>query len=321
MRDQPDLATWRATAEYLRQLLLKPGRYRDEWRQYVARPREGVINQLAIAEVIVRREQSKSGRLGKGPVASYQLKDVVAGALSGRQLGRDSLALIIDAFQFADHETDRLWRLWEGTSKIAVLSGSHAVPPHAEQSVDRVVGPRRHVTVSLHDHVYVGDDGRIDRARAIQVIEATEQDVDRIPFLCDTNVLTLEVGQGGEELSGTVEEIGKGIFFTEIILARSLGLGETATLEYYITYRYPGDFENQEECEFRRAVIRQVENLDMRVEFSGERVPRHIWWSRWDGVEGHVISEELVSLDREFSAQRYVRSIEKTVCGFHWAWD
>lgn len=321
MPDVTSIESRRATAEYLRQLLLKPGRYRDEWQQYVSKPRAGVINQLAVAEVVVRRSQPRDGRTSVGPIAPYQLRDLIAGALSGHQLSDESLRLLVDAFQFADHEAGRLWRLWEGSSKIAVLSGSHAVPFEAEQDVDRVIGPRRHRTLSLHDHVYVGSDCRIERARAIQVIEATEPAVDRIPFLCDTNVLTLEVGKGGEELTGTVEEIGPGLFFTEILLSRNLDIGETATLEYWISYRYPGNFQDPAECEFRRAVIRQVENLDMRVEFDSGRLPRQLWWSRWDGVEGSVTSEEPLTLDRECSAQRYVRSIEKTVCGFHWLWE
>ena len=49
---EPDhLAGQRAAGEYLRQLLLQPGAYRDSWRQHVDRPRDGVVNQLAVAEV------------------------------------------------------------------------------------------------------------------------------------------------------------------------------------------------------------------------------------------------------------------------------
>ena len=184
-----------------------------------------------------------------------------------------------------------------------------------------MLGPRQHHTLSLHDHVYVGADGRIDRARTMQVIEATAQGVDRIPFLCDTNVLTLEVGQGGKELTGEVHQIGDGVFFTEILLARSLDLGETLTLEYWITYRYPGDPAAAAEREFRRAVMRQVENVDMRVEFHADRLPSQLWWAHWDGVDGDVIEREAVTLDRQFSAHRYLRSLEKTVAGFYWRWN
>jgi hypothetical protein len=228
--------------------------------------------------------------------------------------------MFIDAFGFSEHEADRLWRLWNGSGTISVLAGSHAVPMRAEQDLVAVLGPRKHQALSTHDHAYVGADGRIDRARILQVLEATAPGVDRIPFLCDTSVLTVEVGQGGKELSGEVRQIGEGLFATEILLARTLGLGETTTLEYWLTYRFPG-YEAQPEREYRRGVIRQVENLDMRVEFHPDRMPAGLWWARWDGGEGEVLEQEEVSLDSQHSAHRYMRSLEKTVVGFYWRWD
>jgi len=201
------------------------------------------------------------------------------------------------------------------------MTGSHAVPTQAERDVVQVVGPRKHQTLSLHDHVYVGADGRIDRARMLQVIEATAQGVDRIPFLCDTNVLTIEVGQGGKELSGEVRQIGDDVYFTEILLARTLDLGETITLEYWVTYRFPGDVTDPAEREFRRAVMRHVENLDMRIEFHPDRLPAGVWWAHWDGVDGNIVQREVVSLDNQHSSHRYVRSLDKTVAGFLWEWN
>jgi len=109
----------------------------------------------------------------------------------------------------------------------------------------------------------VGADGRIERGRTMQVIEATDHGVDRIPFICDTNTLTLEVAQGGKELTGEVRRIGQDVFTTEIMLAKTLDLGETLTLEYWTTYRYPGNFDDSSEREFRRAVMRHMDNLDI----------------------------------------------------------
>jgi hypothetical protein len=311
----------RAASDYLQQLLLKPGSYRQSWEQYVSRERRGTINQLAVAEVIARHLWSAPRGPGDVDVTSHQLKDTVSRALTGRLLSRPALSLFIDAFKFSEHEARRLWRLWNGSATIRIISGTRAMPAEAEHDVDRELGPRQHRTLSLHDHVYVSVDGRIDRARAMQVIEATAQGVDRIPFLCDTNVLTLEVAQGGKELTGEVHRIGDDVFCTEILLARTLDLGETITLEYWITYRYPGDLANPAEREFRRAVMRQVENLDMRVEFHPDRLPARAWWAHWDGVDGDVIGREAVTLDSQHSAHRYLRSLEKTVAGFYWQWD
>ena len=322
MSDAARLRAQRAAAEYLRQLLLKPGRYRDSWQGHVvARPRDDVINQLAVAEVIASQLRSVPGRPGESQMTPYQLRDIVSGALSGGQLSVQALELFIDAFGFSADEAGRLRRLWAGSSRIGLMSGTHAVGVSAEHDVDVAIGPRRHHTVSLHDHIWVAADGRIDRARTMQVIEAIAPGVDRIAFLCDTNVLTLEVGQGCKELAGESRQISADVFATEILLARGLDLGETLTLEYWLSYRYPGDPSDPSEREYRRAVMRQVDNLDMRIEFHPDKLPANVWWAHWDGVDGAILEQEPVTLDIQQSAHRYVRSLEKTVVGFYWHWE
>jgi len=311
----------RAASLYLQQLLLKPGAYRQSWERYVSRERRGTINQLAVAEVIARHLWSVPRIPADAEVTPHQLKDTVSRALTGRLLSRPALSLFIEAFGFSEHEAGRLWRLWNGSATIGVMAGSHAVPVQTQREIAEVLGPPRHQTLSLHDHVYVGEDGRLDRVRMLQVIEAIAQGVDRIPYLCDTNVLTVEVGQGGKELSGRVEQIRDDMFFAEILLARTLDLGETITLEYWITYRYPGDPADPAEREYRRAVMRHAENLDLRVEFDPNRLPAQVWWAHWDGDDGDVIQREAVTLDSEYSVHRYLRSVDKTVVGFYWQWE
>jgi hypothetical protein len=311
----------RAASHYLQQLLLKPGTYRQSWERYVSRERRGTINQLAVAEVIARHLWSVPRSSADAEITPHQLKDTVSRALTGRLLSRSALSLFIESFGFSEHEAGRLWRLWNGSATIGVMSGSHAVPVQAQRELAEMLGPARHQTLSLHDHVYIGEDGRIDRIRMLQVIEAAAQGVDRIPFLCDTNVLTVEVGQGGKELSGRVEQIREDLFFTEILLARTLDLGETITLEYWVTYRYPGDAADPAERMHRRAVMRHAENIDMRVEFHPSRPPTQVWWAHWDGTDGDVIQHEAVTLDSQCSAHRYIRSADKTVVGFHWHWE
>jgi hypothetical protein len=318
--DVAHLSGQRAAAEYLRELLLKPGQYRDTWQRHVIRPRDDVINQLAVAEVIAENlPADRNGAMGLRTMP-YQLRETVSGALSGRQLSRTSLQLFVDAFRFSEDEAARLWRLWNGTATIRVLSGRSAVSAHAEQEILNAIGPRRHQTLSMHDHVYVGMDGRIERARIMQVIEAIDESVDRIPFLADTNVLTIEVGQGCLELAHDVRQVRNGVFAAEIVLPRTLALGETTALEYWCTYRYPGDLTDPQEREWRRGVVRQVSSYDMRVEFHPDRLPERLMWATWDGTSGDVIAEQEVSLDSQYSAHRYLKSLEKTIAGFHWDW-
>jgi len=309
----------RAAADYLRQLLLKPGSYRETWQKHVVRARQDSINQLAVSEVLARHMSAVSGT-DEGIIKPHQLKDTVSRALSGRLLSRSALELFIDGFGFTGDETERLWRLWNGTASISVLSGSRAVPLQAEQTLRDVIGPRRHQTLTLHDHVTVGADGRIASGRTIQVIEAIEGGTDRIPFLYDTSALTVEVGQGCAGLSGELRQVGPGVFATEILLASTLALGETTTMEYATTFRYPGDPDDPHEREFRRAVMRQLENFDMRVEFHPDRLPTRLWWATWDGVDGPVQTQEAATLDVQHSAQRFMRSLQRAVVGFYWDW-
>ena len=320
MSEAPSAAGRRAAASYLRELLQRPGGYRRQWEQHVVRARPGEITQLAVAEVLARYLWSYPRVPGDADALPHQLKDTVSRALSGRLLSRSALALFIDAFGLTDHEADRLWRLWEGSGTISVLSGPRAMTSRTEQEVHAALGPRRHQTLSLHDHVYVGSDGLLARARTLQVVEAIADGLDRIPYLYDTNALTLEVGQGCTDLSGELYQVSEQVFATHITLARALDAGETTTLEYWTTYQYRGDPLDPGEREYRRAVMGRLENFDMRVEFHPDKLPSGVWWASWDGVEGEILDREPVGLDSQYSVHRYLRFIEKTVVGFYWSW-
>jgi len=309
-----------AAAAYLRELLLRPGRYRRRWEQYAERSRAGQINHLAVAEVLARYRWRHPRAHGDSDVLPRQLKDTVLRALSGRMLSRATLTLFIEAFSFTDAEADRLRRLAAGTSRISVLTGPRALRPDLLAGVAGVFGPARHQSVSLHDHIDVGPDGLIARARTLKVIEAIADGVDSVPFIHDTDTLTLEVGQGCRGVSGYPRQVAEGIYATDILLAKKLSLGETLTMEYWNTYHYPDDRMDMSRRQYRRAVMKRAENVDIRVAFHPERLPRQVWWALWDGVEGDVISQEPVALDSQHSVHRYMRSLERTVVGFHWIW-
>ena len=320
MTDSPRRAGRRAAAGYLYELLAQQGPYRRRWTRYVVRTRSGEINQLAVAEVLARHLWSHPRVTGEADVLPRQLKDTVARALSGTLLSRPTLALFIDAFRISDADAGRLRRLWEGSGRISVLSGRRAVGAVTETKLRSALGPRRHQTVSLHDHMYIGPEGRIARTRTLQVIEALVDDLDQIPYLYDTNALTLEVGQGCGELPGDLYQISDDVYAAAIPLAQKLAAGETSSLEYVTTYAYPGNLDDPQEREFRRAVMGRLENFEMRVEFHPEMLPAGVWWAVWDGLDGDVVEREPVSLGGQFEVHRFLRSIEKTVVGFCWSW-
>jgi hypothetical protein len=317
----PQLAAGRvAAARYLRELLLRPGRYRQLWESRAERTRPGAINHLAVADVLAQHLWNSPRAAGSSDVLPHQLKDTVGRALSGRLLSRSTLALFVAAFGFTTQEQDRLWRLWRGAARITVLAGPRAMRSRTVAEVKGALGPRRHQTVSLHDHVYIGADRKLTRTRTMQVVEAIVDGLDSIPYLYDTNVVTLELGQGCAGPPGPFRAIGDLVYVTDIPLTRTLSLGETLTLEYWTSYHYPGDPGDPAELEYRRAVMGTLENFDMRIEFHPDRLPTAVWWAVWDGMEGPVLDQELVSLDNQHSVHRYLRSLERSVVGFHWSW-
>jgi len=247
----------RAASRFLHELLAQQGPYRRLWEREVVRARPGEINQLAVAQVLARYLWSHPRATGDADALPRQLKDTVARALSGALLSRQTLTLFIDAFGISGEHADRLWRLWEGSGRISVLSGPRAMGAKTEEELRSALGSRRHQTVSMHDHVYVGPDGRIARTRTLQVVEALVDGLNRIPYLYDTNALTLEVGLGCGDVSGEVYQISDHVYAATIPLARELSAGETTSLEYVTTYSYPGNLADPHEREARRAVMRR----------------------------------------------------------------
>jgi len=319
----PASAHREAAAAYLRELLLRPGRTRRTWEQYAERNRPGQINQLAVAEVLARHLWDYPRRPGDNEILPHQLKDTASRALSGKLLSKAALGLFIEAFSIPVFERDQLWRLWEGSSRIRVLSGPRSFARRARVEIDTALGPAGHRTVSVHDHHYVGPDRLPSRTRTLQVIEAITRDVTRIPYIYDTDALAIDLLQGCSGLGEQFTEVTRGFFATDMLLAKTLSLGETLTLEYVTSFRYapvPPAQMNGDLCQYRRAVRRRMENVDVRVAFDPGVLPRQVWWAVWDGVAGNVISQESVALDGQNSAQRFLRFIENTVVGFHWQW-
>jgi hypothetical protein len=307
-----------AATEYLRELLLRPGRPRRMWEQYAERTRQGQVNQLAVAEVLAHYLWRHPRHPRDSDLLPRQLKDTAARALSGRLLSRATLELFMDAFALSDADRDQLWRLWEGSPRVRMLTGTHAVRPDTAGEVAAVLGPPGHQTVSLHDHALVGADGRVRRIRTIQVIESLRDGLDSIPYIYDTSALTLEVGQGCGAPVGPGTELKDGIYVTSIPLAKTLPAGETLSLEYSTTLHYRGDVTREQGRQYRRAVMRRVENIDIRVEFDPDYVPAVIRWAVWDGMDGDVTDEHRVEPDSQNSVHRYLRLVTKTVGGFYW---
>lgn len=301
-----------AAASYLRELLLRPGRYRRKWEQYAERSRTGQVNQLAVAEVMAHYLWEHPRTTGDSDVLPRQLKDTASRALSGKLLSKATLTLFTEAFGLGEPEREQLLKLWEGSAHVRVLSGPRAI--REDKAV--ALGRRQQRTLAMHDHHYVGPDGLPVRHRVIHVIEALVDGLDRVAYRADTNAVTVEVGQGFSGLAGSVYQPAAGLFVVDMLLTRPLAAGETTTLEYWTSFHYP----EPPAREFRRIVQSSVENLDIRVEFHADKVPSQVVWAVWDGMEGPIVEREHVTLDSQLAVHRYLSLAEKTAVGFHWDW-
>src|SRR5258708_38532195 len=111
LHSAPDGLARQAAAEYLREVLLRPGRPRRTWEQYAERTRQGQVNQLAVAEVPARHRWRHPRRTGDGDLLPRQLKDTAARALSGKLLSRATLELFLAPFALPYPNQDQLSRL------------------------------------------------------------------------------------------------------------------------------------------------------------------------------------------------------------------
>jgi hypothetical protein len=301
-----------AAASYLRELLLRPGRYRRKWEQYAERSRKGQVNQLAVAEVLAHHLWEHPRAKGDADVLPRQLKDTASRALSGKLLSKATLTLFTDAFGFGAMEREQLLKLWEGSANVRVLSGPRAI--RDDKAV--ALGVRQTRALSLHDHHYLGPDGLPVRHRVIHVIESLVDGLDRVPYRADTNAVTIEVGQGFSGLAGPVYQPVQDLWVVDMLLAKPLSAGETATLEHWASFHYA----EPPPREFRRIIQYSVENLDIRVEFHPDKLPSEVVWAVWDGMEGSIVDAQPVTLDSQHAVHRYLRLAERTVVGFHWDW-
>ena len=98
-------------------------------------------------------------------------------------------------------ERDQLWKLWEGSSRIQCCPGGAILRP-GRAEIETALGLAVYRTLSVHDHHYVGAGCLPARTRTLQVIEAIADNVGRIPYIYNTEALTIDLVQGCTEPAG-----------------------------------------------------------------------------------------------------------------------
>jgi hypothetical protein len=301
--DVPDQDQVAQASAYLRMLLLRPGEYRNRWERGADQPSAGTIRYEAVAQVL----EPAAHRLP----ADAEVAEAARRALEGVELSPPVADVFVDGFGLTARHAQRLRDLLRGSPTVRVISGDTLPPPGLEPA-----GPPNHETLSLHELHILGPDGLPAEHETIQVIKATEDGVDSVPYRFDTDELMVEVIRGGR-VGERPYRVTDSIFGVDILLHRPLAAGETALMQYRTIFYY----KSAPPPEFRRGVLRSTRDLTIWVKFDPQRIPARIYRARWDRLDqARVIEREPVEPDGELSVHHRFGAVEKAIVGFYWEW-
>jgi hypothetical protein len=299
----------RAAGLHLRQLLLRPGPYRDQWERHAhdAPPEE--IRQEAVCTVIAEYLYETGEHDESDTRLARTLKDRVSRAVSGRGLSLQTLRWLEAAFRLSPRDAQRIRELYRGDLRPTVIVGALPPPTHAL--------PAGHETTLLFEHHVIGRDGLPARHHTQQTVRALVDGMTSYQYRSDTPEADVRVVRGGHV--GRPYQVSEQTWAADIFFHHPLRYGEEAYVEYWTIFHYS----EPPAPEFRRGAHRRVEHLDLRLEFHSDRLPRHLWWAEWADYRSPdeaIVEREPIALDEELSAHRYLEAIEHAVVGYYWDW-
>ena len=221
---------------YLRQLLLKQGAYRQAVGAACRPGPAGEINQLAVAEVLARYLWSIRRRPATPRHAASAQGHRFPRAV-GRLLSRPRWHCSSTHSASQRRRPTGCGGCGTGPARSRCCPAAGPCRRRSRSDLRKALGPRRHQTLSLHDHVYVGADGRLeqDQDHAGDRGDRRRGRPDPVP------VRHQRADRGGrpglQGVSGSSTSRRRACSRPSILLARTLNLGETSTLEYWTTYR------------------------------------------------------------------------------------
>jgi hypothetical protein len=173
-----------------------------------------------------------------------------------------------------------------------------------------------HRTVSLHEWHLVGPDGLPVRHRTLHVLRALRPGLRSYTYRCDSRDARVRAIRGAS--AGQPYPDVEGLTAVDLALLRPLAVGETAALKYETLF----DWTSIPPPYVRRGMRLRVERVDMRVEFSSQRLPARLEWVVWDGFgpDARIRAAEEVVLDREHAAHRFLDVADGVTVGFTWTW-
>lgn len=283
--------------------------YRERWLARLEHPRrDSVLSEPAVCRVLAEHLWDTGEEPESRMDLPRRLRDRVRRALQGTVFTQRTLAQLAAAFDLTPQDLARVTALLHERPSVLAVAGTRLMPAAA-------LPVRRHRTVSLHEHHYVGPDRSPVRHRTVHVVQSTADILTHYPYIFDTFALTVEVVHGGrvaDQLTGLPD----GLFGVSIELTRPLARGETTSLKYGNTFCYPVP----PAPEFRRAASTRTDNVDVRVEFDPSRLPRSVSWCVWHDLDAPPVSHNPVPLGADRAVHRWVPFVEQACVGFRWEW-
>jgi hypothetical protein len=238
-------------------------------------------------------------------------RDLVGRALSGQRLTGDTLNLFISAFGINDEHAWRLRSLLDehGPPSSSIVRGQFDPPPETTVS-----GPIQHETLSLFEFHCLGPDGIPTVHKTVQIIQSEVDELVAYQYRFDTDAVTVTVHRGGR--AGPVYRLPSGLWAVDITLIEPLPKGCRTDLEYETRLHY----DHPPPPEVRRAVRRRVRNIGMSVQFDPALLPRAVWCTHWDSLDGTPVLRQQIELNRQHKAFHFWEEVEHAIVGFTWKW-
>jgi hypothetical protein len=302
----------RAAARHLRVLLLRRGGYRDRWEAYAHDITPGEVSQSAVCQVVAQYLWDTGDRSERDVQLPRKLKDRISRALTDEDLSLETLRWLVAAFRLSADDARRVYELYRADILPRTIVGD--LPPPGPPGTVRIPV---HQTALLFEHHFVGAAGLPVRHHTQQTIFSLVDGLESYRYGIDTPDAAVRVRRGGTP--SPVYPVGDAHYALDIVFPHPLRYGEEHYLDYWTLLHYSAP----PPLEFRRAAHQRVEHLDMRIEFHPQKQPARLWWAQWRDyrdVPGEFIEREVMTLDEEHSARRYLDAMERAVVGFCWEW-
>ncbi|MCP2245730.1 hypothetical protein [Lentzea aerocolonigenes] len=300
-----------AAAKELRELLMSRPEYRRKWMRYSQRTRPDRISYAGVSQVLALYLWEQGVKRETDVELPRQLRDTVRMALLGEKLTHRTLGWLIEAFDFQESDTHKVWSLFSGGS-VTDFGGEGISKTLASPPIP-LIKPQVLRTTTLFSRYYIDSELMLQRIENSHVVVALEDNVDTFAYSPRDTTHTVEGVAGGTFVG--FHPSSPGFVGVELRLDRALRKGQQASLQYSTHHNKA----SQVCTDVRRAARKRMDNVDMRVIF--ERPPARAWWCVWDSYSsGRIVQKVEARLTEKHELHQFVPFIEETVVGFSWEW-